>query len=84
MRGLEKLDCNRFNKLVLETVLFNLIFSSSNSGGSRVINNMNGKSGKTILNINNNRPNSKKGISEYTLVLDLDETMVHYFFVSYH
>ena len=45
---------------------------------------MNGKSGKTLLNINNNRPNSKKGISEYTLVLDLDETMVHYFFVSYH
>lgn len=105
-RNIERYDCNKLCKLLIETLMFNILF---NNKSGNVLNHGNsdtrglsysvnlGKSNSSGYHNNSkltksqyvlpklrmsNNIGSSLGQHEYTLVLDLDETMVHYFFVS--
>lgn len=112
-RNLERYDCNKLCKLLIESLMFNILFNnkggvsspsngksdskgglsysvnlgkSSSSGSSGYHNNSKLIKSQYVLpklRISNNHSSlANFGQHEYTLVLDLDETMVHYFFVS--
>ena len=109
-RNLDRYDCNKLCKLLIESLMFNILFNSKSSSTSPSPSNQNnsksglshsvnlGKSGASgyhnnskltksqyvlprLRISNNNSSSSNFSQHEYTLVLDLDETMVHYFFV---
>ena len=102
-RNFEKFTCNKICKLLLESILFNVLFNYKGGPGKTGFNNPPNKGGKNTQNNrlsgitnykniyqNNNNLSLNKNIlpknpgkSDYTLVLDLDETMIHYFFVSF-
>jgi hypothetical protein len=103
----DKIELNMLSKILLETLLFNVIYLSKNdsnlsrkssSNGSSLLANKNKiiatnqrNSGDSI-NIHNisskhNTQLDNVGFRfsshKYTLVLDLDETLIHFFYVSY-
>lgn len=101
-RNIDKYDCNKLNKLLLESLLFNLLFNYKGGNSSKNNNNRKNKlnlsanvrhnytslnTQRTNISMQRIKPpeyislNPNNTSYQYTLVLDLDETMVHYFFV---